>query len=75
MEIINPNQYLNFLKGKIVNVKLKWGMVYRGKLRSFDSYMNIRLEETEEWIENIHTGNLGQILIRCNNITYITEVT
>jgi small nuclear ribonucleoprotein F len=64
---------LKNLIGKTVKVKLKWGMVYHGKLVAFDSYMNIRLDQTEEWIENVHIGNLGQILIRCNNISYLSE--
>ena len=75
MEIINPNKFLNSLEAKIVKIKLKWGTSYQGKLESYDSYMNIRLNETEEWIDDVYMGNLGQILIRCNNIAYISEVT
>jgi len=71
--IVNPNNLLKNLIGRTIRVKLKWGMVYRGKLVAFDSYMNIRLDQTEEWIEDIHMGNLGQILIRCNNIAFISE--
>jgi small nuclear ribonucleoprotein F len=73
MIILNPNSYLKSLSGKYVSVKLKWGMIYKGKLESFDSYMNLRLSATEEWIDGKHIGNLGQILIRCNNIIYISE--
>lgn len=73
MEIINPKQFLNNSLGKNVKVKLKWGMFYYGKLHTFDSYMNLSLNETEEWINGKYIGDLGQILIRCNNIAYIVE--
>jgi len=72
MQIINPSKYLFSLIGRIVKIKLKWGMVYQGVLRAFDSYMNVRLDDAEEWIGGEKLGNLGQILIRCNNITYIS---
>ena len=45
MEIINPNQYLKNSLGKFVKVKLKWGMLYYGILQTFDSYMNLSLNE------------------------------
>jgi small nuclear ribonucleoprotein F len=35
--------------------------------------MNLSLNETEEWINGKYIGDLGQILIRCNNIAYIIE--
>jgi small nuclear ribonucleoprotein F len=73
MEILNPNQYLTNSLGKSVKVKLKWGMSYHGILQTFDSYMNLSLNETEEWINGKYIGDLGQILIRCNNIAYIVE--
>ncbi len=38
---------------------------------SIDSYMNIQLSNTEEYIDEKLTGSLGQVLIRCNNVLYI----
>lgn len=72
--IVNPNIYLESLIGKYVKIKLKWGMTYQGILRAFDFYMNIRLDKAEEWVGGNKLGNLGEILIRCNNITYISEL-
>lgn len=48
-----------------VIVRLKWGQTeYKGRLISVDSYMNIQLSNTEEFIDNKSTGSLGQVLIR-----------
>ena len=47
-------------------MRLKWGeTAYKGTLVSIDSYMNIQLSNTEEFIDNKSTGALGQVLIRC----------
>lgn len=46
-------------------VRLKWGQTeYKGRLVSVDSYMNIQLSGTEEFIDGESTGSLGQVLIR-----------
>ena len=52
-------------------VKLKWGMEYKGLLVSVDSYMNLQLTNTEEFVDGRLTGNLGEVLIRCNNVLYM----
>ena len=49
-------------------------MEYRGYLVSVDSYMNVQLANTEEYVDNKLAGTLGEVLIRCNNILYIREV-
>ncbi|CAF2132237.1 unnamed protein product [Brassica napus] len=71
---VNPKPFLNNLTGKTVIVKLKWGMEYKGFLASVDSYMNLQLGNTEEYIDGQLTGNLGEILIRCNNVLYVQSV-
>ncbi|DBB12785.1 hypothetical protein WJX82_010267 [Trebouxia sp. C0006] len=71
---VNPKPFLNELTGKIVVVKLKWGMEYKGYLVSVDAYMNLQLANTEEFIEGQFTGNLGEVLIRCNNVLYMRGV-
>lgn len=70
---LNPKPFLNKLLGKNVIIKLKWGMEYKGNLKSFDAYMNIRLTEAEEWIRGEMKGKLGEIFIRCNNVLYIRQ--
>ncbi|KAJ3414679.1 hypothetical protein HDV05_006214 [Chytridiales sp. JEL 0842] len=71
---VNPKPFLNSLTGKAVMVKLKWGMEYKGFLVSVDSYMNIQLANTEEFIDGASAGALGEVLIRCNNILYIRQL-
>jgi len=71
---MNPKPFLNALTGKPVLVKLKWGMEYKGYLVSVDGYMNLQLANTEEIIESVVAGNLGEVLIRCNNVLYIRGV-
>ena len=71
--ILNPKPFLQGLIGKPVAVKLKWGMEYRGELQSTDSYMNIQLVNTQEYVQGELAGNLGEVLIRCNNVLYVRE--
>lgn len=47
-----------------VIVRLKWGQEYKGRLVSVDSYMNIQLSNTEEFVNREAKGTLGQVLIR-----------
>jgi len=71
---VNPKPFLNELTGKAVIVKLKWGMEYKGFLVSVDAYMNLQLASTEEYIDGAFQGNLGEVLIRCNNVLYLRGV-
>jgi small nuclear ribonucleoprotein F len=68
---VNPKPFLADLTGKQVLVKLKWGMEYKGTLSSSDAYMNVLLDQTEEFINGQFAGFLGQVLIRCNNVLYM----
>ncbi|KAK2744858.1 hypothetical protein FQN57_004182 [Myotisia sp. PD_48] len=69
---LNPRPMLQSLVNEDIVVRLKWGQTeYRGQLISVDSYMNIQLSNTEEYIEGKNTGTLGSVLIRCNNVLWI----
>ena len=71
---VNPKPFLNQLTGKPIIVKLKWGMEYKGFLVSTDAYMNLQLASTEEYVDGKFAGNLGEVLIRCNNVLYLRGV-
>ncbi|KAJ9445546.1 putative small nuclear ribonucleoprotein F [Diplonema papillatum] len=73
-EPVNPMPYLQDLVGKHTVVKLKWGHEYRGLLVSVDSYMNLQLARCEEHIDGTFSGQLGDVLIRCNNVLYIRGI-
>ncbi|CCC07345.1 hypothetical protein QBC45DRAFT_329561 [Copromyces sp. CBS 386.78] len=71
---VNPRPFLQDLVNSLVTVRLKWGETeYVGRLVSIDSYMNIQLSDTKEYINRKFTGALGQVLIRCNNVLYIKK--
>ncbi|KAK2763296.1 hypothetical protein FQN54_009932 [Arachnomyces sp. PD_36] len=64
---------LQSLINEDIIVRLKWGQTeYKGRLVSVDSYMNIQLSNTEEYIDGESTGSLGQVLIRCNNVLWMS---
>ncbi|KAF2496443.1 small nuclear ribonucleoprotein SmF [Lophium mytilinum] len=70
---INPRPMLQGLVDSDVLVRLKWGQTeYKGRLVSVDMYMNVQLAGTEEFVDGKSTGTLGQVLIRCNNVLWIS---
>ncbi|KAK4900041.1 hypothetical protein LTR27_002804 [Elasticomyces elasticus] len=70
---LNPRPMLQSLVNDEVRIRLKWGQTeYTGRLVSVDSYMNVQLSGAEEWISGKSTGTLGQVLIRCNNILWMS---
>lgn len=69
---IIPKPYLQDLVHKQVLVRLKWGQEYRGTLQSFDNYFNLQLLNTEEFVDGESTGALGEVMIRCNNVLWIS---
>ncbi|CCX35428.1 Probable small nuclear ribonucleoprotein F [Taphrina deformans PYCC 5710] len=69
---INPKPFLQDLLQKPVLVRLKWGQEYRGTLQSIDNYMNLQLLNTEEFVDGKNTGALGEVMIRCNNVLWIS---
>ncbi|KAI5300990.1 hypothetical protein KEM56_002056 [Ascosphaera pollenicola] len=70
---LNPRPMLQSLINEDVLVRLKWGQTeYKGRLVSVDSYMNLQLSGTEEFIDGKSTGSLGEVLIRCNNVLWVS---
>ncbi|KAJ2704264.1 Bud site selection protein 6 [Coemansia sp. IMI 203386] len=73
---VNPRPFLQSQIGSPVVVQLKWGQEYKGVLSSIDSYMNLQLANAEEFQDGNSTGELqGELLIRCNNVLYVREIT
>lgn len=68
----NPSDFLKQITGRSVVVKLNNGSDYRGTLRCLDGYMNIVLEQTEEYINGEFKKKFGDAFIRGNNVFYIS---
>ncbi|URE37625.1 U6 snRNA-associated Sm-like protein, partial [Musa troglodytarum] len=45
-----PTDFLKSIRGRPVVVKLNSGVDYRGILACLDAYMNIAMEQTEEYV-------------------------
>ena len=55
-----------------VVITLKNGVEYHGTMVRCDGYMNILLEGASEHVNDKLTANYGSVLVRGNNVLYIT---
>lgn len=67
-----PSDFLKTVLGRPVVVKLNSSTEYRGILACLDGYMNIALEQTEEYSNGELKGKYGDAFIRGNNVLYIS---
>lgn len=56
----NPSDFLRQIIGKPVVVKLNSGVTYKGILACLDGFMNIAMEQTEEYHPD-ESGGLGHL--------------
>uniref|UniRef100_A0A182XD55 U6 snRNA-associated Sm-like protein LSm6 n=1 Tax=Anopheles quadriannulatus TaxID=34691 RepID=A0A182XD55_ANOQN len=66
------SQFINQIHGRPVVVKLNSGVDYRGVLACLDGYMNIALDQTEEYVNGQLKNKYGDAFIRGNNVLYIS---
>mmetsp|Transcript_28078 Transcript_28078/g.34673 ORF Transcript_28078/g.34673 Transcript_28078/m.34673 type:complete len:103 (-) Transcript_28078:788-1096(-) len=71
----SPSDFLKAVLGRPVNVKLNSGTNYRGVLACLDGYMNIAMEQTEEYVDGQLKAKYGDCFIRGNNVLYISAQT
>lgn len=67
-----PLDTLNKAIGSTVLVRLKGGRDLRGKLASYDTHVNIVLKETEEVQSDETSKRFGTMLIRGDNVVFIS---
>lgn len=68
----NPSAFLKNVLGRPVVVKLNSGVDYRGVLACLDGFMNIAMEQTEEYVNGQLKAKYGDAFIRGNNVLYIS---
>lgn len=56
---------------KLVTVRLKSEVEYKGKMNNVDSYMNLIMTDAEEIIDGKTIANYGRVIIRGNNVLFI----
>jgi len=67
-----PSDFLKTVLGRPVIVKLNAGTEFRGVLACLDGYMNIAMEQTEEFHDGQLKAKYGDCFIRGNNVLYIS---
>ncbi|GAA5824783.1 hypothetical protein JCM11251_005339 [Rhodosporidiobolus azoricus] len=73
-ELPGPGAFLKGVVGQQVVVRLNSGVDYRGTLSCLDGYMNIALEQTEEYVNGVKTNEYGDAFVRGNNVLYISRL-
>jgi len=63
----SPSDFLKSVLGRPVRVKLNSGIEYRGVLACLDGYLNIAMEQTEEYVDGQLKAKYGDCFIRGNN--------
>lgn len=67
-----PLDTLNQAIGSTVLVGLKGGRELRGKLISYDTHVNLVLEETEEVESEGASKRFGEMIIRGDNVVFVS---
>ena len=68
MEEPRTMDFMNGMVGKAVNVVLKDGTAYHGKLKAFDMHNNIVLENCEEVNQGKNKRKLNEVFIAGRNL-------
>ena len=71
LKITKPLNKLQRSVNKNVMVRLKNDIEYRGKMTNVDAYMNVILNDAEEYADRTLSANYGKVVIRGNNVLFI----
>jgi small nuclear ribonucleoprotein len=72
MEITKPLDALNVSKGKIVLAEFKSGTQFQGVLKAFDIHLNLVFDDAQEIIDGEVKRKLGRVLIRGDQVKFIS---
>ncbi|EGD73352.1 LSM domain-containing protein [Salpingoeca rosetta] len=67
-----PSDFLKKIHRQKVVVKLNSGITFTGRLAALDAFMNVALEDTEEYVNGKQTAKYGDAFVRGNNVLYIS---
>lgn len=56
---------------RLVTVRLKSEIEYKGKMSNVDAYMNLIMTDAEEIHDGKTIANYGRIIVRGNNVLFI----
>ena len=69
-----PKRPLDVLK-KAINkkavIRLKTDVEYKGKVSNVDAFMNVILEDAEEFEGGRLSANYGKVIVRGDNVLYV----
>lgn len=71
----SPSDFVRTVVGRPVVVTLNSMIEYRGILTSLDGYLNITLEQCEEYVDNALTAKYPDAFIRGSNVFYVGAAT
>ena len=67
----NPLRALQQSIGGTIEIRLKDGLIYKGTLKEYDSFMNIILTQATEFVNREPGSTFDELLVRGNNILFI----
>jgi len=67
----NPLRALQRKLGEEIKVRLKDGTEYIGKLKEYEVYLNLIMENCKEIANHVESPVLNELFIRGNNILFV----
>ncbi len=67
-----PLDILNESLGTSIIVRLRGGREFRGELQGYDVHMNLVIDDAEELHDNEVIKKLGTIVVRGDNVVFIS---